>query len=71
VRQVHQIIRLEDFSRFTELPEDRIYFGRFLDVYNSHDLYFNRIIRQIAPIRMTGKFGSEIVKPKCFQTGEF
>ena len=64
-RQVHQIVRLKEdfFSGFTELAQRTVFISDgSLDVCNSHDLYFNRIIRRIAPIRMTGKFGSEIVR---------
>jgi asparagine synthase (glutamine-hydrolysing) len=32
------------------------------DAFGAHDVYFNRIAREIAPIRLTGKFGSEVVR---------
>jgi asparagine synthase (glutamine-hydrolysing) len=66
-RQPHQVIRLqEDFFRgFPELAADTIRISDgALDVCCSHDLYFNRLARGIAPIRMTGKFGSEIVRDR-------
>jgi len=30
--------------------------------FGAHDVFFNEIAREIAPIRLTGKFGSEIVR---------
>src|SRR5688572_17687995 len=32
------------------------------DAFGAHDLFFNEIARSIAPIRLTGKFGSEVVR---------
>jgi asparagine synthase (glutamine-hydrolysing) len=32
------------------------------DAFSAHDVYFNAIARQIAPVRLTGKFGSEVVR---------
>lgn len=32
------------------------------DAFGAHDVYFNEIARKIAPIRLTGKFGSEVVR---------
>jgi asparagine synthase (glutamine-hydrolysing) len=32
------------------------------DAFGAHDVYFNQIAREIAPVRLTGKFGSEVVK---------
>ena len=32
------------------------------DAFGAHDVYFNRVARKIAPIRLTGKFGSEVVR---------
>ena len=28
----------------------------------THDIFFNKLVRNIGTIRMTGKFGSEIVR---------
>jgi asparagine synthase (glutamine-hydrolysing) len=64
-QQPHQVIRLQQdfFANFSELADKTIFISDgCLDVCSSHDLYFNRIARQIAPIRMTGKFGSEVVR---------
>jgi asparagine synthase (glutamine-hydrolysing) len=32
------------------------------DVFGAHDVFFNERAREIAPIRLTGKFGSEVVR---------
>jgi len=32
------------------------------DAFGAHDVFFNKIARDIAPIRLTGKFGSEVVR---------
>lgn len=32
------------------------------EAFGAHDVYFNEIAREIAPIRLTGKFGSEVVR---------
>jgi asparagine synthase (glutamine-hydrolysing) len=34
------------------------------DALGAHDVYFNRCARQIAPVRLTGKFGSEVVRTR-------
>jgi asparagine synthase (glutamine-hydrolysing) len=65
--QPHQVIRLQQefFPKFPELAQETVYISDgSLDVCCSHDLYFNRIAREIAPIRMTGKFGSEVVRDR-------
>ncbi len=61
----HEIISLgsgfiQEFSRFVEKT---VYVTDGChDVCGSHDIYFNESARRIAPIRITGKFGSEIVR---------
>lgn len=32
------------------------------DAFGAHDVFFNKIARTLAPIRLTGKFGSEVVR---------
>jgi asparagine synthase (glutamine-hydrolysing) len=34
------------------------------DAFGAHDLYFNKLARCIAPARLTGKFGSEVVRTR-------
>jgi asparagine synthase (glutamine-hydrolysing) len=42
------------------------------DAFGAHDVYFNQIARNIAPIRLTGKFGSEVVRTrKMIRSGDF
>jgi asparagine synthase (glutamine-hydrolysing) len=32
------------------------------DAFGAHDVFFNQLARDIAPVRLTGKFGSEVVR---------
>jgi asparagine synthase (glutamine-hydrolysing) len=42
------------------------------DVLGAHDVYFNQVARSIAPIRLTGKFGSEVVRTRrLIPSGDF
>ena len=64
-RQPHTVIRLdEDFiSQFPDLAEKTVYItDGAMDVSGSADLYANRSARQIAPIRLTGNYGQEILR---------
>ena len=64
-RQTHQVVRLGPsfFSEFPRLAEKTIYVtDGSLDVSSTHDMYFNKLAREIAPIRVTGKFGSEVIR---------
>ena len=63
--QVHSVVSLDAdfFSCFPDLAERSIFItDGTLDVCGSHELYLNRLARQIAPIRMTGNYGSEILR---------
>ena len=73
--QSYDVIRLGDgfFSRFPDLAEKtiRVTDGS-LDICNAHDMYFNEAAREIAPIRLTGKFGSEVVRDHTmFHAGKY
>lgn len=62
--QEHHVFRLDGnfLSDFPNLAEKTIYVtDGYHDVLGSHDIYFNSFAREIAPIRMTGKFGSEVL----------
>lgn len=62
--QVHATIRLGDdfLSRFPECAEKTIYLSDgSQDVLGAHDYFLSALSRQIAPIRLTGKFGSEVL----------
>jgi len=51
---------LKDFPRYAERT---VYISDGThDVLGAHDVYFNQRARAIAPVRLTGKFGSEIVR---------
>jgi asparagine synthase (glutamine-hydrolysing) len=61
----HQVLRLQqDFFRdFEKLAEETVYISDgTLGPSGAHNLYFNRLARDIAPVRLTGIFGSEILR---------
>lgn len=63
--QAHSVVRLDSkfFSAFQDVAERSIYItDGALDVCGSHELYLNGLARQIAPIRLTGNYGSEILR---------
>lgn len=63
--QSHEVIRLnEQFLRdFPGFAQKSVYISDGThDAFGAHDVYFNQIARNIAPIRLTGKFGSEVVR---------
>ena len=63
--QPHQTISVGDefLAQFTQLAEQtvRITDGA-MDVSGAAELYVNRVARQIAPVRLTGNYGSEILR---------
>ena len=64
-RQSHQTITVgSDFAaEFPHLAEKAVYVSDgTMDVTGSVELYVNRVAREIAPIRLTGNYGSEIVR---------
>jgi asparagine synthase (glutamine-hydrolysing) len=64
-QQSHHIMRFDDkyFSEFASHVERTIYISDGCHYASgAHDLYFNGITREIAPLRMTGKFGSEVIR---------
>lgn len=64
--QEHRVFRLDDRRVLREYPhqvERATYISDGLDVVDKTDaLYFNRMARDIAPVRMTGKYGSQVIK---------
>ena len=63
--QTHKVLPLEEdfLSNFSNYAEKTVFISDgCLDICASHDLYFNTLARQISPIRMTGKFGSEVLR---------
>jgi asparagine synthase (glutamine-hydrolysing) len=65
--QPHETITLGDdfFNNFPAFAQKSVYLSDGAhDAFGAHDVYLNKIARQIAPIRLTGKFGSEVVKTR-------
>lgn len=61
----HQILRIgrDFFSDFDQIAKKTIYVtdGTF-GICGSHEIYLNRLARQVSPVRVTGNFGSEILR---------
>lgn len=65
--QPHQVIRINErfLAEFPNYAQKSVYISDGThDVLGAHDVYFNEMARKIAPIRLTGKFGSEIVRTR-------
>jgi asparagine synthase (glutamine-hydrolysing) len=63
--QPHQVIPVGDefLSRFAEYAEQTVRLtDGCADVSRAPDLYLNRLAREIAPVRMTGNYGSEVLR---------
>lgn len=63
--QKHTTVPLgkEFLTEFPELAEKTIYITDGLaSVIESHHLYLNRIIRELAAVKITGKYGSQVIK---------
>jgi Asparagine synthase (glutamine-hydrolyzing) len=63
--QTHQIIPVgEEFlARFARYAERTVYLtDGCLEVSHSADLYVNELAAQIAPVRMTGNYGGEVMR---------
>jgi asparagine synthase (glutamine-hydrolysing) len=61
----HQLLRLgEDFFSNFLAHADRTIFvtDGCAGIFNAHEIYFNRLAREIAPVRLTGNYGSEILR---------
>ncbi len=71
--QPHSVIPVDShfFPRFIALAERCVYItDGNMDVTGSVGLYANRWARQIAPVRMTGNYGSEILRANiAFKAG--
>jgi len=75
--QPHQVISVgrEFLAEFPALAEKTVYLtDGAMDVSGSPDLFVNQVARQIAPVRLTGNYGSEILRGviafKPFSFGE-
>ena len=65
VGQPYDVIRIGKafFRDFGKYAQRTVYISDGThDAFGAHDLYFNEIARKIAPVRLTGKFGSEVVR---------
>lgn len=63
--QSYQLITVDAacMAQFPEFAERTLYMSDgSVDISRSADLYNNRMARQIAPVRMVGTFGSEIIR---------
>lgn len=73
--QPFQAIKLnEEFLRdFPSLAQKSVYVSDgTLDACGAHDIFFNETARRIAPFRLTGKFGSEVVRVRrLIRSGDF
>jgi asparagine synthase (glutamine-hydrolysing) len=61
------VLRVGDefLSNFSQWAEHAVYVSDgTADVFAAHDVYLNRLARNIAPVRLTGKFGSEILRDR-------
>jgi len=64
--QTHTVFRLDDKQLLKEYPHNVEKVAYISDGLESTDLtdvlYFNRLARDIASVRMTGKYGSQVIK---------
>jgi asparagine synthase (glutamine-hydrolysing) len=63
--QSHQVLRLDDefLSNFSRYAEKAVYVtDGNVEVCGAHEIYLNGLARRIAPIRMTGNCGSEVLR---------
>jgi asparagine synthase (glutamine-hydrolysing) len=74
----HEILRLgaDFFSNFASYADQTVYkTDGYLGTLGAHEIYLNRQARQLAPVRLTGVFGGEILrgvsmfKPFCLSRG--
>lgn len=63
--QSHQVLRVDEelLARFPAYAERTVYLSdACADVSRAPDLYLNQCAREIAPVRMTGNYGGEILR---------
>ena len=61
----HRLLRLgDDFFTNAAMYADKAVFATdgCAGIFNAHEIYFNQHARKIAPIRLTGNYGSEILR---------
>ena len=67
----HRILRVgQDFlSNFESYVDRTIYItDGYLGPLGAHEIYFNRLARSLAPVRVTGVFGDEILRGRSFKS---
>lgn len=71
--QTHQTLKLDKkfLSMFPDLAEKVVYISDgALDLGGVPNLYVNKLVRKIAPIRMTGNYGQEVLQAyRAFKPG--
>lgn len=63
--QIHKVIPVDKgfFKEFQDLARKTIYISDGgLDVTGATELYVNRVAREIAPVRVTGTYGGEVLR---------
>jgi asparagine synthase (glutamine-hydrolysing) len=63
----HEVIRINErfLHEFPNYAHKSVYISDGThDALGAHDVYFNQIARGISPVRLTGKFGSEVVRTR-------
>lgn len=63
--QPHQVLHLgrDFFSDFPRLAERAVFLtDGTMDVSGAPELYLNRLARQVAPVRLTGNYGQEVLR---------
>ncbi|MEN6321054.1 MAG: asparagine synthase-related protein [Syntrophaceae bacterium] len=64
-QQTHQVLTLDEkfLSEFPKYAEKTIYItDGYFGIFGSYEVYLNSMAREIAPIRMTGNYGGEILR---------
>ncbi len=63
----HDTLRIDAsfFKEFPELARQTVFITEgHHDVCGAHDLFFNHLAKDSAPVRLTGKFGSEVLRTR-------
>jgi asparagine synthase (glutamine-hydrolysing) len=73
--QPYEVIRINErfLKDFSSYAQKSVYISDGThDALGAHDVYFNQVARTIGPIRLTGKFGSEVVRiRRLIPSGDF
>ncbi|OGL43420.1 MAG: hypothetical protein A2W05_01745 [Candidatus Schekmanbacteria bacterium RBG_16_38_10] len=73
-KQIHQVVSLDKkfLFQFPEYAERTVYLSDGgLDIGEAHELYINKLAREIAPLRITGNYGSEVLRGARFLRASF